>query len=51
MEARRMKEERGRWFEGRGRERDGSDGRRVVMGGWMGADLSELYGFTEAPGV
>lgn len=30
MEARRMKKEGG-WFEGRGR--DGSDGRRVVMGG------------------
>lgn len=32
VEARKMKEERGRWSEGRGRERDGSDGRRVVMG-------------------
>lgn len=33
VEARRTKEEGG-WFEGRGkRGRDGSDGRRVVMGG------------------
>lgn len=49
MEARRMKEEGG-WFEGRegkGRGRDGSDGRRVDGG----ADLSQLYGCTEAPGV
>lgn len=32
MEVRRTKEEGGGWFEGRGRGRDGSDGRRVVMG-------------------
>lgn len=32
MEVRRMKEEGG-WFVGRGKGRDGSDGRRVVMGG------------------
>ena len=42
----REKGERG-GFEGRGRERDGSDGRRVVMEGL----ISVLYGCTEAPGV
>lgn len=51
MEARRMKEGGGGcWFEGRkvGRERDGSDGRRVVMGGLIFHDCN---GCTEAPGV
>lgn len=36
MEARRMK--KGGWFEGRGRGRDGSDGRREVMGGLIFQD-------------